>query len=266
MKIVFGFLSRCGSMTADGFHSFSDGASNIIGLVGIAFSSKPVDRDHPYGHRKYETLFSMGIAALLFLVAFNLAKEGVGRLFHPILPQVDLGGFVVMIVTVGINIWVMRYEHGKGKALQSDILIADAMHTKADIFTSFSVIGALIAIKLGYPMLDSIVTLIIASFIAYTGVGIIRDASKILCDTAPIINVRKISDIVLNIEGVKTCHKIRTRGRPDDICMDLHVQVDSNMHIDQAHRISYAIEDALKKNIPEISDVLVHIEPKEKAR
>jgi len=263
-KILFGLASRCASITADGFHSLSDGASNVIGLIGINLASQPTDKDHPYGHRKYETFFSLGIAALLFIVCLNLLREGVMRIYNPVTPKIDTRSFAVMAVTLIINIVVMRYEYRKGKALQSDILISDSMHTRADIFTSLSVIIGLVVIKLGYPIMDPIVTIIIALFIAGSGLKIVKESQAVLCDTAPIIDVKRIVDIVLGINGVKTCHKIRTRGRPDDIYLDLHVQVNPNMHMDRAHKISYEIEDAIKKNIPEITDVVVHMEPKEK--
>jgi len=260
-KIIYGLSSRCSSMTADGFHSLSDGASNIIGIIGIHFACQPKDKEHPYGHKKYETFFSLGIAMLLFLLAFNLAKEGIGRLYKPVTPQIGIKSFIIMAVTMIINFWVMHFEHKKGEELRSDILISDAMHTKADIFTSLSVIIALIVIKLGYPILDPIATIVITLFIAYAGFYIVKHSSAVLCDTAPILNNKKIADIVLGVKGVKTCHKIRTRGRPDDIYLDLHVQVDADMHIDNAHKISYEIEAAIKKDIPEITDVVVHMEP-----
>jgi cation diffusion facilitator family transporter len=260
-KMMFGLLTRCQSMIADGFHSLSDGASNIIGLIGIALSSRPVDEDHPYGHRKYETFFSLGIAALLFLLAISLIHESIGKFLHPVPPEVRFGSFAVMLITMFVNISVMRYEYKQGRRLGSDFLIADSMHTKADIFTSFSVIAALVGVQLGYPVIDPIVTIIISFFIAYAGVGIIKDASKVLCDTVAIMDTGMISEIVMTVEGVKECHKIRTRGRPDDICIDLHVLVDPEMHIDNAHRICYAVEAAIKSKIPQASDILVHIEP-----
>jgi len=264
-KILYGLFSRCESMTADGFHSLSDGASNIIGLVGIHFACQPKDLDHPYGHKKYETFFSLGIALLLFFVAFNLLKEGIGHLYKPVLPpQVDIRSFIVMVTTLAVNVWVMNYERKKGSVLRSDILISDAMHTKADILTSLSVIFALIVIKLGYPVLDPIVTIIICLFILHAGYVIARQSSAVLCDTAAILDIKKIRNIVLGIRGVKNCHKIRTRGRPDDIHVDLHVQVNPDMHVDNAHKISYAIEEAIINGIPEVTDVVVHIEPKEK--
>lgn len=265
-KMIIGYLTRCESMAADGLHSLSDGASNIIGLVGIALSSRPVDEDHPYGHKKYETFFSLGIAVLLILVSFNLLRESAEHIFHPTNPSVNALSFIVMLVTMGVNVSVMKYEFARGTELRSDMLIADSMHTRADILTSLSVIIALIGIKAGYPIIDPIITFVIALFIAYAAFEIVRDASKILCDTAAIIDIKKISGIVMKVDGVKTCHKIRTRGRPDDICIDMHVQVESAMAVKEAHKVCYAIEDAIKNGIPEVRDVLVHIEPRGKPR
>jgi len=264
-KIIFGILTRCSSITADGFHSLSDGASNIIGLIGITLACQPKDEDHPYGHRKYETFFSLGIAALLLVVSFNIIKGGISRIFKPVTPIINLESFIIMLLTLIINILVVRYEYKRGKQLQSDILVSDSLHTKADILISASVIIALVVIKLGYPIIDPIATMIIGLFIVHAAIEIIRDAANILCDTSPIVNIKKISDIVLGVKGVKTCHKIRARGRPDDIHVDLHVQVNPDMHVDTAHRVSYAIEEAIKNGIPEVQDVVVHIEPREKS-
>ena len=262
-KIVYGLSSRCSSMTADGFHSLSDGTSNIIGLLGIHFACQPVDKDHPYGHKKYETFFSLVISAMLFILSFNLIKQGWTLIFHPILPQVNISSFVVMVITISVNIWVMLYEHKKGMELKSDILISDSMHTKADIFTSFSVIASLIAIKSGFAIFDPIITIFISLFIGFAAFEIAKQGSDVLCYTAVFLDNRKIMDIVLKTEGVAACHKIRSRGRIDDIYIDLHVQVNPNMHIDDAHKISYCIEEAIKSAIPGITDVVVHMEPLE---
>jgi len=263
-KIIYGLFSKCASMTADGFHSLSDGASNIIGLVGIHFACQPKDKDHPYGHKKYETFFSLIIAALLFILAFNLIKEGIEHLYHPVTPRIDAISFLIMAFTVLVNLGVMYYERAKGKALKSDILISDSMHTTADIFTSLSVIISLVVIKMGFPLVDSMATILISLFIAYAGYNILRNSSRILCDTAAILDEKKIEEIILGVKGVKACHKIRSRGRHDDIHIDLHVQVDADMHMYKAHNISYSIEEAIKKNMPEITDVVIHMEPKEK--
>jgi len=261
-KIIYGYFSRCGSMTADGFHSLSDGASNIIGLIGIHFACRPTDKDHPYGHKKYETFFSLAIAGMLFVLAFNLAKEGIERIYNPVIPKIDAVSFVIMILTTAVNFLVMRYELKIGTTLKSDILVSDSMHTKADIFTSFSVIISLLVIRMGYPIIDPLVTILISLFIAHAGYDIVKHSSAVLCDTAAILDDKKITEIVLGVRGVKTCHKIRTRGREDDIHIDLHVQVEPDMHMDTAHKISFRIEEAIKKGIPGVTDVVVHMEPK----
>lgn len=264
-KIAFGLITRFTSMTADGFHSLSDGASNIIGIIGITLACRPADKDHPYGHKKYETLFSLGIAGLLFFVCYELLTKAVERFHHPVSPEINAGSFIVMFTTIVVNIFVMGYEYRTGKHLKSDILISDSAHTRADIFTSLSVIAAIVFIRIGYPILDPIVTVMIALFIAYAAFSIAKQSSQVLCD-AIILDDKRIEDIVMSIKGVRACHKIRTRGREDDIYVDLHVQVDSDMHVDRAHQICYEIEGAIKTGIPSVTDVVVHIEPKEKSR
>ena len=265
-KILYGWHSRSSSITADGFHSLSDGASNIIGVVGISIACQPRDKEHPYGHKKYETFFSLGISILLFILSFTLIKKGIGRLYNPVIPRVDLLSFVVMLTTLAVNLWVVNFESRKGRVLKSDILTSDAMHTKADIFTSLSVIFALIAIKLGYPILDPIATLLISLFIAYSAIDIARDSARVLCDTVADLDIKDVKETVLSVKGVRACHKIRSRGRPDDIHIDLHVIVDPRMNMENAHQISDSIEAALKKRIPAVTDVLIHMEPKEKKR
>ncbi|HSV43537.1 MAG TPA: cation diffusion facilitator family transporter [Candidatus Bathyarchaeia archaeon] len=260
-KIVLGLFSRSASMTADGLHSFSDGASNIVGLVGIAFASQPKDEDHPYGHKKFETFFSLGIAFFLGLVCFELAQKGIGRLYNPEIPDVTILSFAVMIGTILVNMTVMNYERRKGNELRSDILVSDAMHTKADILTSFSVIVSLVAVKLGFPILDAITTLIISLFIAHAAYEIIKESCRTLCDEVAIKDTSKIEEIVLSIAGVKTCHKIRSRGHRDAVNLDLHVHLDPGLTLEKTHFISHEIERLIKAGCPEISDVFVHVEP-----
>jgi cation diffusion facilitator family transporter len=259
-KIIYGLSTNFTSMAADGFHSLSDGAGNIISLIGIHFAGQPRDKQHPYGHRKYETLFAMGIAGLLFILAFNLFKAGVMRIQHPGTPRIEWASFLVMIGTLAINFFVVRYEYAKGRALKSDILVSDSLHTKADLLTSVSVIAALIVTKLGFPLIDPVITIVIALFIAHSGWDIIKESSLILCDSAANIDTHSLSDITMKIPGVKSCQRIRTRGREDDIHVDLCVKVAGHMPMDQAHQISAAIEETIKKNVPGVTDVVVHLE------
>jgi cation diffusion facilitator family transporter len=264
-KLIYGWLTRSASMTADGFHSFADGSSNIIGLVGIWIASRPIDESHPYGHKKYETLTAVGISALLFLVCINVVREGIVRFLHPVVPEVTVKSFLVMGITLAINVAVMIYETRMGRVLKSDILTSDALHTRADILTSSSVILTLIGIKLGYPILDSMASLLIAIFIAYAGVDILKESSRVLSDGVA-IRIYEIERVVRSIKGIKECHQIRSRGRPDDIHIDLHVLVDPNMDVHKAHHLSYAIENKIKRDIRGVTDVVVHMEPMEERK
>jgi cation diffusion facilitator family transporter len=262
-KLLYGWITRSASMTADGFHSFSDGSSNIIGLIGIWIASRPIDKTHPYGHKKFETLTSIGISIFLFIVCINVVREGILRFLHPVIPQVNIISFLVMGITLAINIAVMIYEKRMGVVLKSDILISDALHTRADILTSFSVIITLIGIKFGFPILDTIASIVISGFIAHAAVDILKESSRVLSDGVA-IPIEEIKRIVLSIRGVEECHQIRSRGRGDDIHIDLHVLVDPEMHMHRAHHLSYAIENKIKRDFHGVTDVVVHMEPFEK--
>jgi cation diffusion facilitator family transporter len=261
-KIIYGLMTRSLAMSADGFHSLSDGSSNIIGLIGIAVASRPRDVGHPYGHRKYETLASMAIAMALFLIAFKLITTSIHKLVHQELidPVANLSSFVVMGITLAVNIGVMKYELRKGRELNSDFLVADALHTGSDIFSSCMVIISLVSVRLGLPIIDVITGIIISLLIAYIGVGILKYSSRVLTDYA-VIEVQHICDALSDMHEVVGCHRIRTRGRKDDIHVDLHITVDKNMTVAKAHDLSTAIEKRIRERFPGVTDVIVHIEP-----
>ncbi|MFA5093932.1 MAG: cation diffusion facilitator family transporter [Candidatus Omnitrophota bacterium] len=261
-KMVYGHITNSVSMFADGVHSLSDGSSNIIGLIGIGVAARPRDVGHPYGHRKYETLASMAIAVALFLVAFRLLSNSVHKLIHQelIVPEATVLSFVVMGITLLVNIWVVRYEMKKGRELNSDFLIADSLHTGSDILASVMVVVSLISVRLGLPIIDVIAGMIIALLIGYVGVGILRDTSRVLTDYA-VINSQDINEALSDLKDVVGCHRIRTRGRADDIHVDLHITVDRNMTVGKSHDLATVIEKRIREKFQGVTDVMVHIEP-----
>lgn len=259
-KVIYGILIQSASITADGFHSLGDTSSNIIGLIGIFISSRPVDKDHPYGHKKYETVTTIGIAMILCLLALKVIHDAIERFHRPVVPQIDVWSFAIMFMTLAVNIAVMRYEYARGRQIKSDVLVADSHHTRSDIFVSSLVIVTLVAVKIGYPILDTIAAMVIAMLIIYSAIEIFKESSDVLCDRA-VVPIDKVYEIAMSTPGVKDCHNIRTRGREDDIHMDLHVYVDTDMHVDKAHDAATSIEDRIKKEIDGVSDVIVHIEP-----
>jgi cation diffusion facilitator family transporter len=259
-KLAFGYATGTVSMVSDGFHSLTDSASNIMGLVGVRAARKPPDEDHPYGHRKYETLAAAGIFVFLLFVVVEVVRAAFDRLAGVGAPQVSALSFVVMIVTLAINVMVVRYESARGRALNSELLMADAMHTRSDVFTSIAVLIALVGTRLGFPLVDPIAGLVIAIFIARTGLAIARDTSGILADRV-VMAEDDIRSVVMSVPEVVGCHRIRTRGSPDHTFLDLHVWVPAEMPLVEAHRISHVVKDRLMQKYPQIADAIIHIEP-----
>ena len=259
-KILYGFIIKSTAMSADGFHSFADGTSNIIGLIGIWVASQPQDKDHPYGHKKYETFAAIIIAIILFIISFNIIRSGFIRFFNPVTPDVTVIGFIVMLSTMAVNTGVYLYEKKQARVLSSDILSADAQHTRSDILVSLSVICTLVAVKAGVPVVDSIVSIFIAFLIARSGIEILKESSSVLCDKT-VMDEGLVKKLILSVEGVKDCHKIRTRGRRDDIHIDLHIMVDPGMPIGKAHMLNHKLEEIIKANIKNTTDIAIHIEP-----
>ena len=259
-KIGYGYIIDSVSMLSDGFHSFFDGTSNIIGLAGIWIASKPPDKSHPYGHRKFETLSTIAIAMLIFIAAAGILRAAYSRLttMHDI--EVTATGFIIMAITLLVNIWVMTYETKKGRELKSDFLLADALHTKTDIFISISVVISLIAAKMGYPGIDIIAAAIITVFIVRMGFSILKSAAEVLTD-ASCIDSSEIKKVAESVKGVRGTHSIRTRGGEAFANIDLHVLVNPETKTKDSHEIAHDVEAAVKKEFPSVRDIIVHIEP-----
>lgn len=258
-KLIVGWLSSSISMVADGFHSLTDGASNVVGLIGMSIAGRPPDEDHPYGHRKFETLAALIIGALLALTAWEVFKSLIERLREGGEPEVSGLTFAVMIVTIVINIGVTTWEQGAASRYQSVILKADAAHTRSDVFASLAVIISLIAARLGYPQLDLVAALVITVMIGRAAFQILRGSGMLLTDTA-ILPAASIERVALQVAGVISVHKIRSRRSPKGGHADLHVQVRGDLSLDEAHEIGHQVADRLSERLG-LPDVLVHVEP-----
>jgi cation diffusion facilitator family transporter len=259
-KLVLGYSTGAVSIISDGFHSLTDAAANVMGIVGLRASLKPPDEDHPYGHRKYETLAAAGIFVSLVLVVIEVVRAALSRLGGGAAPQVTALSFGVMLMTLVINLVVVRYEGREGKRLSSELLQADALATRSDVLTSCTVLVTLLAVWLGYPILDAIGGLVIACFIARTGWEIGRSTSSVLADRA-VLAEDEIRRVVMETPGVVGCHHIRSRGSADHTFLDLHAWFPADMPLHEAHRLSHIVKDKLMARYPQIADAIIHIEP-----
>lgn len=261
-KAVFGLLAGSVSMVADAIHSGFDSFSNVVGIVALYFAARPPDPEHPYGHGKIETLGTLVIGAMLLLTAGGILLEGYERLVAPVVPAITPVTVAVMLVTLVINIAVSTYERRKGEEYQSQILVADSLHTRSDVFVSIAVLGGFLAVMLGFPAADPLIAFAIGLLIARMGLGILYEAAQVLTDTMNLpCDPALIRAVVTDTPGVTGYHEFRCRGKPGEIFADIHIAVDPALPVAGAHAISDEVERRLKEVVPGLVEVVVHIEP-----
>jgi cation diffusion facilitator family transporter len=259
-KVVVGQLSGSLAMVADGFHSLVDGSNNLIGLIVAAFAFRPPDPGHPYGHRKFETAATGFIGLALLALAWEVLSGAAGRMSHPAVPEIGPLNWAVMAVTIGVNLYVSWYEAREGRRLKSSFLVADATHTRADLYVSLGVVLSFLVALAGLGWADPLVAVAIAAIIAWQAGQILLTAFHVLTDRA-VLPAEKVEALAAAIPGVLRVHNARTRGRGDAVYVDLTVHLHSAMSLKRAHEISDQIEADLQKAHPEIVDVVVHLEP-----
>jgi cation diffusion facilitator family transporter len=165
-----------------------------------------------------------------------------------------------MIVTVAINLWVIRYESAEAERLGSELLMADATQTRGDVWTSLAVIAALAGARAGLPILDPLAALVVAGFIGHASYQIARATTRILSDRM-VMSQADLEQVIMDVPGVVGCHHIRTRGSSDHVFVDLHVWLPADMQLTEAHRLSHVVKDRLMARYPQIVDAVIHIEP-----
>jgi cation diffusion facilitator family transporter len=260
-KIAYGHSTGVLSIRADGFHSLTDSVNNLVGLLGVYFASRPADEGHPYGHAKFEVLAAGVVGLSLLGMAYDVLTSAASRLFGGAPPpRLDALAFVVLALTLGINLLVARYEKRQAELLDSPFLASDAAHTSSDVLVTLGVIVTVGLVNAGFGRLDAVMALGIAGFIAWAGVQVLRQNLRYLADAAA-LEPEAVQAVVVKVAGVASAHKIRTRGAPGDIHVDLHVQVARHLDVVQAHRVTHWVIDAIKLHLPGVTDVVVHTEP-----
>lgn len=259
-KLGWGIHIDSVGLTADGFHSTFDGMSNVIALVGLWVASHPPDANHPYGHRKFETLATIGIGVMLAFACMRVLQSAYERFNHPHVPDVGPMAYVIVVGTILINWFVYRYEHDKGRELGSDVLHADSKHTQSDLLVTVSVAASLVAAQFGVWLMDPIVAVLIAGLIGKAAYDITLSSAMVLSD-AGILAPEEVERFVREIDGVIYCHEVRTRGTEHHILMDMRIHVDPRMSVLDAHKIADDLEERVKNHFHGVREVVVHVEP-----
>ncbi len=261
VKALIGFWTGSLGVMGDALHSTTDGLSNVVGLVGIHFAISPPDREHPYGHAKFETMAGFGIACFLLITGFELTQQAIQRLLSPGTHVIEAGlpAILLLASTFLVNLGVTLYEAREAKRLDSDLLAADASHTRSDLLVTLSLVGGIILADRGLPWLDPVLTLGIAGVIVLSGLRIIRVNMPTLVDEA-FLDPDEIWRAAMTCPGVEDCGTVRTRGRPGWAFTELTIHVRPDLSVVEAHQIADHLEKDLIARFGAM-EIVIHVEP-----
>ncbi len=259
-KIAVGVSAGSLSVISDGVHSSVDALNNVLFIILMVYAGAEADAKHPYGHGKFEVLGALGIVIFLAVASFELLKSAVGRLVastpSPSLTGLDLG---LLVGTLAINLWVAWFEVRKGREYASDLLLADAAHTRVDVMITTGVIAGSLLSRVGVPHVDPIVTLAVVALIARVAYQILRRGVPVLVDQAAQApeTVRRSAE---GVEGVRSVHDIRSRLAAGVAFAELTIRVSAVLPVGEAHDIADAVEQRLRQDL-KLDRVVVHVEP-----
>jgi cation diffusion facilitator family transporter len=260
LKALVGLWTGSLSLLADALHSVTDSANNILGLVTNQLANPLPDRDHPYGHQKFEAIGALGVSAFLGIACFEILKGAVERLLSGG-QTIEITGLTlwVMLMVLGINLFVAFYERQVGRRLGSRILIADAQHTMSDVWTTVVVIAGLIGIRQGWQWLDIALAFPVALLVFRSGWSVLRNNLPWLVDEMAIAP-EAIHSQVMQVPGVINCHSIASRGLLGrQVFIDMHLIVEPT-DVEEAHRVTEAVEARLEQ-VYGPARITIHLEP-----
>ena len=257
LKTIVGLSTGSMGILADAIHSLTDLTNNVIAWFVIHFSSLPADREHPYGHRKFETLAVFILASILVVLAFELILNAIRKEQTEVATSgIEL---VIMLGVLVINIVITIWQHRWAKRLDSDILRADATHTFADVLITSVVIGGWQLSAMGYAWVDRLCAIGVALLVFYLAYSLFRRAVPVLIDQYA-IDPQDLSNIIRNVNGVKDVYRIRSRWIGKTCAVDLVISVDPTLSTEESHDITDKIESIIEKRF-DTSDISIHVEP-----
>ena len=256
-KVVVGFTTGSLAIIGDAIHSLTDVVNNIVAWIVTRLSSLPPDREHPYGHRKFETLAVFFLASLLIALSLELALHAINKDDSGIAASAwELG---VMLAVLVVNISLATWQRIWARRLKSDILLADASHTFSDVLTTIVVIVGWQLSAIGYLWLDRACALAVSALVFYLAFNLFKSALPILVDRIA-LDPELLSSAILEVSGVRQVNRVRSRWIGTDKSIDLVVSVDPDISTNDSHDIASAIELLIEERF-KVSDISIHVEP-----
>ena len=264
-KLVAGYFAYSQALIADGIHSLSDLATDGMVLYAARHSNVEPDEEHPYGHGRFETIATVGLSVALVLVASGIGYGAIMRLFEPeTLPHPGVWALVVAVLSIAGKEWIYHYTMRVAKRQRSDMLRANAWHSRTDAFSSVIVLIGVAGTMMGFSYLDALAAIGVALIIAHIGWTLGWDALKELVDTAVDQHqVEKLRARILDLDGVLGLHLLRTRHAGGHVLVDVHIVIDASVSISEGHHISEKVRHRLLNEFDGVTDVTVHIDPED---
>jgi cation diffusion facilitator family transporter len=265
LKIVVGSLASSQALVADGIHSLSDLATDFLVLFASKHAHREADDEHPYGHGRIETVATVVLGVALVVVAVGICADAVRRLMDPeLLLLPGWPALAAAMVSVAAKEAVYQYTAAAARRLRSSMLHANAWHSRSDAISSIIVVIGVLATMAGYPYFDAIAAVAVALMVAKIGWDLLWKSLQELIDTALHPDkVETIRETIMAVDGVRTCHMLRTRQSGSDALVDVHIQVDPGLSVSEGHQIGEAVRGRLMDRVEEVSDVTVHIDPED---
>jgi cation diffusion facilitator family transporter len=260
VKFVVGIKTNSLAVFGDALQSSVDSANNLFAIFVVRVAAKAPDEEHPYGHAKFETLGALLIALLLALSIFELVRGAISRLITgtPVV-HVSSTALALLVFTLVINIGVVWFETRAGRRLRSDLLLADALHTRTDVFITLGVLAGLALARSGLAWADPALALMVAVLVGRAGYQILRRSIPSLVDERA-FDQSTIQREAERVSGVISAYAIRSRHAGDRRFAELTISVDGGSNVASAHRIADQVEDRLRNTL-QLDEVTVHVEP-----
>lgn len=262
LKIVIGWASNSHALIADGIHSLSDLLTDVL-VIGVThYGRQAPDQDHPYGHARYETIGTLVLGSLLMAVAGAIAYDSAVRLFKQNeLATPGVWAIAITLLSIAGKEWIFHYTMRVAKKIKSDLLVANAWHSRSDALSSIVVLVGIVGTMMGVHWLDQVAALIVGLMVAHIGWGLVANSMKELVDTAlPTEETEAIRAQALSVEGVRDVHSLRTRKMGSQIFLDIHLQVNPKISVSEGHQIGVKVARLLREQHEDVQDITFHID------
>lgn len=264
-KLLAGIIASSGAMVSDAIHSASDVFSTIIVMIGVHISAKKSDHDHQYGHERMECVASIVLAVVLFATGVGIGCEGLKTIIGGQYEELAIPGILALVAAVfsiALKEWMFWYTRAAAKKVNSGALMADAWHHRSDSLSSIGALIGIFASRMGYPVFDSVASVVISLFIVKAAYDIFKDAVDKMVDKAcDDETIEKMRKLISEQEGVLGIDVLRTRLFGNKIFVDIEISADGSRSLNETHAVAECVHDKIEMNFPHVKHCMVHVNP-----